>query len=204
MSDPAVAVGGYSMPCPDGGVAQPVAVVAPVRSARGAVEGDQRGPVRGRSPDRNRPGPAHPGPAACPEGIQPVKLEPETAGWADGPTPRYLPSQLVVVEEQSLQVGEIAQLRRYLPGQLARVPEFAGWRDCPTPPVSPRSTGCCEVQPPQARLPSRYRHWLLRIGQVGQAAQLRRYPPGQLVKGEASTAGWSGPPTPPVSPRSTG
>ena len=45
MSDPAVAVGGYSMPFPHGGVAQPVAVAAPVRSVRGVVEGDQRGPV---------------------------------------------------------------------------------------------------------------------------------------------------------------
>ena len=37
-------------PChsPHGGVAQPVAVVEPVRSVRGVVEGDQGGPVRGR------------------------------------------------------------------------------------------------------------------------------------------------------------
>ena len=48
MSDPAVAVGGYSMPFPHGGLALPVVLVAPVRSVRGVVEGAQRGPVGGR------------------------------------------------------------------------------------------------------------------------------------------------------------
>ena len=97
---------------------------------------------------------------------------------------------------QPSQVGEVAQLRRYLPAQLvvarassplrlARLPNSGGisplnwfpsegqrcpgWRGCPTPAVSPRSTR------------SRSRS---RLGQVGEAAQLRRYLPAQLVLAE--------------------
>ena len=56
---------------------------------------------------------------------------------------RYLPAQLVAVEGQICQVGEAAQLRRYLPAQVVAV----------------------EGQ----------------ICQVGEAAQLRRYLPAQVV-----------------------
>ena len=57
---------------------------------------------------------------------------------------RYLPGQFVVVEPQPFQVGEAAQLRRYLPSQLvsAEGQPFPGRRGCPVPSVSPLSTGC--------------------------------------------------------------
>ena len=57
---------------------------------------------------------------------------------------RYLTAQLVLVPRDShVQVGEVAQLRRYLTAQLVRaeVQHCPGWRGCPTPAVSPRSTG---------------------------------------------------------------
>ena len=76
-------------------------------------------------------------------------------------------------------------------------PRSAGCRrapGCPTPPVSPRSTGC-------RRAPA-LSGWTVRL--EVQAAQLRRYLPGQLVAGGTALPGWSGCPTPPVSPRSTG
>ena len=57
---------------------------------------------------------------------------------------RYLPAQLVVAEDQPCQVGEAAQLRRYLPAQVvvAEDQTVPGWRGCPGPQVSPRSRRC--------------------------------------------------------------
>ena len=115
------------------------------------------------------------------------------------------------------QVGEVAQLRGYLPAQLVleEGQRLSGWRGCPTPAVSPRSTRFRRSPNPC---------------QVGEVAQLRRYLPPQLDSrlrlryvrlarlpnsGGISPlnwfpqegqrfSGWRGCPTPAVSPRSTG
>ena len=144
-------------------------------------------------------------------------------GWRGVPSRRY-PAQLVA-PVHSVQVVEAAQLRpvggrstpaeeiRHAVIQASWVRSFSGTSHNP-PGVLSQSTGC-------ARNSS---------FQVGQTAQLRRYLPGQLVQnGRAqlsrlavgcpslrvctrstgcwrgvAESGWSGCPTPPVSPRSTG
>ena len=83
---------------------------------------------------------------------------------------RYLPAQEVVVEVQIYQVGEAAQLRRYLPAQEV---------------VS-------EAQPCQVGEAAQLRRYLpaqviaaeAQPCQVGEAAQLRRYLPAQVVEDE--------------------
>ena len=82
---------------------------------------------------------------------------------------RYLPTQLVTIEDQpSLQVGEVAQLRRYLPAQLVTLEVAACFRLVRLP----NSAGMGPL------------NWLLQRPsslQVGEVAQLRRYLPAQLV-----------------------
>ena len=74
--------------------------------------------------------------------------------------------------------------------RCCRDPDILGWRGCPTPPVSPRSSRWLwRSSPPRLeRLPSSAGISPLKLvavevqhSQVGEAAQLRRYLPAQLV-----------------------
>ena len=98
---------------------------------------------------------------------------------------RYLPAQLVTVEDVTRQVGEVAQLRRYPPAQLV--------------PIEDQTFQVGEVAQQLNWLELRSRNWLARLPssggisplnwlaargqpfQVGEVAQLRRYLPAQLV-----------------------
>ena len=129
--------------------------------------------------------------------------------------PGCTPSARLSLRGQPLQVGEVAQLRRYRPRQvpvvgrgtttckLARLPNSAGiapvnwlrlrynppsWRGCPIPPVSHPSTRCRERYNPckLARLPN-----------SAGIAPVNSLPPRD------NPASWRGCPTPPVSPPST-
>ena len=94
-----ICVDGDAVPFSDWRTTQPVVIAIPIRTVGGAVEGDQRrlvADVVARSAYRQ------------------IDSDPPAARQVI----RYAPVQMVPMEVQRSQIGEVAQLRRYLPGQL--------------------------------------------------------------------------------------
>ena len=172
-------VGGlYTVPLAHGDIGQPAGIVRPTRAVCSIVEGHQRVPV---SYD-----------ATGTEHVAEVQAKP---GWVVIrhllQAPGNASNQLVVAEVYRLQVGQVAQLLRYLAtqpvaveGQIVEVRQVAEvCRNLLAQLVD------AQVQSLQVGQVSQFRRYLpsqlviseVQSLQVGRVAQFLRYLPGQLV-----------------------